>query len=464
MQRHIAITALAMLFLLCICSAQNSTDISAYIFDADGHVVPDTFVFANYQELVNNTIYDRDISGFSDVSGSWSGTITPSKNVSISNFASIEAYLPYWSSDVQRLKLFGDAGGEISANFTAPLNFETYRVQVINNESLPMGGINVHIFRPMLFSKKTNSNGIAQFRFPKGYPVFGQAEFGDFVQYFSFNISDKNSSNFITIPFMAKTSVPAVSNYSFNWTVQVLDSNGEAIKNSPFALSIERHNITYWSDSMGFLRFFEIPQDNITLYWQLYGYTFSKNFTMSQNPPQIFMSEKLLKIQTPSIAHLGESCYRVEVNITDPRKGVMKQVVARSEDGNQTLALTLEQNQSFDQSHVAFYRIFCVVEDTGFDIVASSPYENATLKIQLLRSASDAPEGEEEIMMPSGAKEQIEESRKIELVVILIEVLAILLIIYLFLRFKNTALYILQSIVRFAYLFLRSTILKNKED
>ncbi|MFN3910061.1 MAG: hypothetical protein ACK4J0_02410 [Candidatus Anstonellaceae archaeon] len=118
-------------------------------------------------------------------------------------------------------------------------------------------------------------------------------------------------------------------------------------------------------------------------------------------------------------------------------------------------------NQILNQTKLIFYKIFCVQNDTSFDIIAQSPYENVSIKIQLLKqfesppSFSDLQEGS----IPSSLKRKLQENQRTELIILLSEIGVILLFIFLFLKFKNVVVFVFQSIIRFFYFYFK----KKKE-
>ncbi|MFH1306623.1 MAG: hypothetical protein ABIH83_03130 [Candidatus Micrarchaeota archaeon] len=473
MEKQSAFKAVFALFFLFLSGAlfavEESVDLIVVVYDGEGHVVSDVQVVANYQELINETIENVYDEGFTDVGGRWETIIYFTENSTPSDYMQLEAYSPYWSSEMLRVRIPKKEPREIYANFSMPFIFDTYRVRVLNEEGTPMSGIKVRIFQPIFLEKKTSSNGIAQFRLPSRSLVNGRVEHSGFMEEFEFlppDINETKRSFFISINYPFTTPKLVDSNKSYNWTVQMYESTGKVLSDHLFTIKAGNYTIIYRTDSIGYLRIFDVSYEQINLSWEIYNYTYTKTFNLSQNLSDKLISKQLLKIHDPSIIHLGESCYRVEVNITDPRKGVMKQVVAKAEDGNQTLALTLEQNQTFNQSHIRFYRIFCVVEDTRFDIVATSPYENATLTIQLLKSTyvKPPPGGITEEEIPEEVTKKIEEERKTEIIIILVEALVLLIVAYFLMKFRGSAFYFLQSILRFAYFTLRSFIEKKKAE
>jgi len=455
---------LALLLAPAAFAAEAPLDIYVSVYDAQGHVVPDAVILVDYQIMEDGNISERTFTGFTDVGGQMGKTLYFGENETISNYVYIWAYTPFYSPTSQRLRVPLGGKREVQANFTIPYNFNTYRILISGEGGAPLSGVNVRTLSPAFTIRKTNANGLAQFRFPEGLPVFGIAQRQGIMQFFNLS-RGQGEASVLPLTFPTSGQVPLDINKTYNWTVQMLDPHNKALSSIPFTLQTRGINATYFSDSRGFLRIFEIPYSDLVLSWELYNHTYEKEINLSKEAPGRIISDSVLKIHEPSIIHLGESCYRVEVNITDPRQGVIKQVVARTEDFNQTLALTLEQNQSFNESKIAFYRLFCVLDDTNFDIIASSPYEYVSLKIQLLKNKEvvqiDSPVVAQKSLPPEVAM-KMENEKKIELIVILIELLMGLVFLYILLRFRAATSYILQSILRAVY-FLVQGAKKPKE-
>ncbi|MFA5108159.1 MAG: hypothetical protein WC492_01350 [Candidatus Micrarchaeia archaeon] len=462
--------ALFLLFFLCTFTLSfaftvEPVDLLVNVYDANGHVVPDVHIIAEYTQFANNSIYVNNLSGTTDIGGQWETTIKFAENLTPTEYISLEAYAPYWSSGIIRARIPSSGQRKVFANFTIPYEFETSRVQVLDSSSKPLKGAKVQLMSPIFMEKGTGSNGIVFLRFPKGLPINGWVEYSGLKQEFKFSSQENQSSlPLVTIRVPFKNPKPTDSQGRFNWTVQIFDSNMKALSSVPFTVSQKDYSSKYISDSYGFIFFNDIPYAELNLSWLLYDYPYTKSFDVSANPPERIVSEQLLQIHPPSVIGLGESCYRIEINITDPRVGVLKQVIARAEDNNETLALSLDQNQSFNQTQITFYRIFCVSDDTNFDIVASSPYENASVKIRLLKSKyAPLPQtsGVEEVPVPPEVVERLEEEKKLEMIVILIEILVLLAVVYLILRFNKSALYFFQSIIRYLYSNLQSVFKKK---
>ena len=448
-----------MLLLASVLFAQDSAQLKIDVVDKSNHVVSDALIIANYQELKGGNLTSKQIVGATDTGGSFDTTILFEENSTPASHMFIEVYHPYWSSGSLRVTIPKTDEKIISQKIKIPFDFETYRIRVSDKNGTALSSFNVQLLYPFFLSKKTEANGIVQFRVPKGIIPYGRLERKGEYQSFSFQ-QDSQKTNFLSLQYPFTTPNPLASDKKYSLILQVFDSQNEPLTAHPFIVSINGSNATYFSDSHGNLRVSDIPQSNLTLHWNLYSHTYSKFYNLEDDIPKRLVSDQLLKIHSPSILHLGESCYRVEVNITDPREGALKQVVAKALDGNKTIAITLEQNQTVNKTHISFNRIFCVAEDTSFDIIASSPYENATLTIKLLKVPEEfAPpppqvvEGVGGSGIPDFAKEQAEEQKKVELLVILVELLVILILAYLAIRFRKQLIYYLGAIMRFVYLF-----------
>jgi len=452
--------------------AQDSAQLKVDVVDKSDHVVSDAYVIANYQELIDGKLVNKQITGMTDTGGSFDTTIFFEKNSTPASHMFIQIYHPYWASQSLRTVIPKTEQKLIEQKVKLPFEFETYRIRVSSEDGSALNAVSAQLLYPFFISKKTEANGIVQFRVPKGITPYGRLERNGEYQQFDFQ-QDSQKTNFLSLQYPFSNPQPLISDKKYNLELQIYDSLNEVLSSYPVIASINGSNATYFSDSQGNLRIFDIPQSNLALHWRLFSHTYSKDYNLEEAIPKRLVSDQLLKIHSPSILHLGESCYRVEVNITDPREGALKQVVAKALDGNKTIAITLEQNQTINKTYISFNRIFCVAEDTTFDITASSPYENTTLTIKLLK-APDAliPEpppfidtdGVTGQGVPDFVKEQAEEQKKTELLVILIELLIFLVVLYLAIKFRQHLFYYMRAILRFVYLFAAPFIRKKDSD
>ena len=471
MQRQNFILTLFLILFAGSAFSQQSAFVRAESVDKLGHVVSDVLIIISYQETISGKLVEKTINGTTNDVGIFETQIFFEENSTPSNYIFIQAYHPFWSSARQRLRVLSEDGqDEVNYLLSLPMEFETFRVRVSTNQSVPMSSVDVQMLSPFFVSKKTGSGGIAQFRFPKGSTPSGWVAYNNEYKQFEF-IQNNETVNQVNVfyPFDPPTLVEPFSNYSLN--IHTFDSASNALVSQQFTIHSNYSTSSYLSDSHGGLYISDIPFENITLSWFSYGYNYSRQISLSAPVPEKLFSEPLLRIHEPKITHLGESCYRVEVNITDPREGVLKQVIAKSVDSNQSIAITLEQNQTFNQSQLIFNRIFCVAEDTTFDIVASSPYENTTLTIKLLRNQelppappADLPTGVSDEGIPDFIRQKADEQKKTEITVILVELLIFLLIAYAGLRFHPQAMYYLQSITRFLHALIQPFLKKKQDD
>ncbi len=444
-----------LLTLLPLLHATAQADMAISVLDADGHPVPDVLVTANYQTDGSRPALDGKAQGFTNSRGQWRATLTFPGNTTPAQYVQLSAYAPYWSSGRMQARISTKPNEELDANFTIPLFFETYRVQLISPGG-PIPGAELQLVSPGFVYRRSDSNGLVQMRFPRGLPVRGWVAYSGQMAWFDFaSQSDQPSGQprqiFVRYPF--ENSAPAPSAGTYNLTARVSDPNDRLLFGQPFSVQTPDANLTYLTDALGYLRLLGVPYPQVNLSWTLQNITYNLTLDLTA-PPDIIRTPVLLQIQPPNVFPLGESCYRVLVNITDPRLDAVEQVIAVPENATTVLPFSLDQRLTVNRSTVHFYRVLCVLDDTGFDIVAANQYENSSLRIQLRHSAAlatpVASSGNAAIgvAIPKADTSKADEAKRLELIVILLELLFFLVSVYLLVRFRDLVLHYGQSIVR----------------
>ncbi len=441
--------------------AAPSTGVNVFfaVNDSEGHAMPDAMVLVNYQTNGSVPELDGTRQGFTDVAGLASTALSFAPNARVPGYAYASAYTPFWSSDRLTLRIHESGDQRIEANFTVPLAFDTYRLSVEQNGT-PVPGATVRMLEPMFAAKRTDQDGVAQFRFPRGGRVHGQVESGGGAQEFAFEAGNGSQPQIfnqtIGIPF--ENSTLNAANESRTFSVQMFDSASNLLTNKPFNVSAPGVEDTYFSDSNGIIYLREVPYDSLNMTWILHNTTYNTTIDTGRAPARID-TPVLLKIQPPDIASLGDDCYRIQINITDPRPDAIEQVVAKAKDSQDQLPFVMESSRAGPDS-LNFQRVICVVEDTQFYISAADQYEEASMQIQLLKN-NKRPEASPAVAfvidrVPPVERKNIEDKIKVEYAVILAELLGFLVAIYVMLRFKNVAMYYLQMAIRAAYLILHA--------
>lgn len=452
----------------------SRAEISAQVLDADGHSVPDATVGVAYQSNGDQSAMDGYSEGVTNTRGQWKTTLFFPANITPAQYAQIQVYTPFWSSERLQAHVSTLPNEELSVNITVPMRFSTLRLRLRSND-VPIPGATVRIVQPAFAMHRTDSGGIAQFRFPQGLAVRGWVESDEQAHFFysdgAPNEDEPGAVAQIDVahPFIPPEPLPA-DRGAYNWSAQALDAAARPLSQTAFGVQAGNATLTYWSDRDGMLRFHDVPYPFLNLSWISHDVTYNASINLS-SPPSSLRTPTLLRILAPQVLPLGESCYRVLVNITDPRQDSILQVMARPEKSGDSLPFTLEQRLTFNESQVHFYRIVCVVEDAGFDILASNQYENTSVRIQLRRAsvAQASPTGNAAVVaaIPKTNSDKADEARKIELLVILTELLFFLVAVYVLVRFHDLVLYYGQTMLRFvhgAYHDLRSARLKRKTD
>lgn len=460
------------LFLLFFSNILYSAEakINVFVTDQSGSIVPDALVIVDYQALTSNSkeVVQKTARGFTETNGKWSATLTFEDSVTPQSYAHLRVITPLWSSEEKKLRITTD-GKEATTNFKVPIEYKTYHVRVERSNKRPLKGSTVRIDSPFFQSRVTDATGLATFRFPKGLIVSGHVEYAGMSQEFSFleeqtKSDEKTETIDVRHPFSNPKKLDDAPTYDYSTTL--LDSNNSILANHPVLIETDQTINTYLTDTYGTLELSNIPQKDIRIHWSLYNFIHHLDVDL-EDPPNELKTPSMLKIDTPQIIHLGESCYKVEVNITDLRDGTIKSVEAFAEDSNDSLVMTVDLKQNINKSVLLFYRVFCVNKDTNFNIRASGPHESASIRIKLLKDVRSMPKNITEDAAAKQPNEKMlddvwekttkkkEDDGKIQMVVIFVEILVLLVVLFLVVHFRDFTIYVLQSILRFAYYFIR---------
>ncbi len=435
----------------------RSYPIIVSVVDADGHPVPDVLVMAsipsgdfnkNISDLVNHSQ-----EGFTDSAGRMRTTLRLSENETTPLFATLSAYTPYWSSTAPPQSLPATPGDEIDYTFQISQPLVTYRVRVSDYQGGPRQGVTVRLTKPYFVLRQTDSSGLVSFRLPQNFSVGGQVEIGSNYESFAFNASQDGSTQEISVPIPLRHPVPLNITHLFNWSVQIFESSGRPLSNQPVELGVGRSRWTYVSDSAGFVHFSDLPFERANLSWVIYNYTYHQEIILDR-APAVIRTQQLLTMTASSPETLGDSCYRVNVNVTDPRHHPLLQVGARPVSGTNQLLFTLDKEVTLG-GVLQFTRVLCVETDTTFEVTASNPFERAVLEVQLKFTTQPPPSASVYARPPPleviQASAVSADRRKAEMLLILVYVLVVLAVIFLVTRFRGFVFYYFQSIMRFIY-------------
>ncbi|MDE1798373.1 MAG: hypothetical protein KGH63_03130 [Candidatus Micrarchaeota archaeon] len=433
---------LAALLALPALRAASQAQMAVSILDADGRPVPDVLVALYYQKNASNPLLDGYAEGFTDSSGQWRGSIIFPDNVVPPATVRLMAYTPYWSSDAATASISTAPNEELDASFTIPTPFETYRVQ-FSGAGGPISGAQVQVLSPQFLARQTDSNGLVQMRLPTGMPVSGTLSYSGQSVGFDFASQSglpSGQPRQVTIHYPFENASPSAPPALYNLTVRAIDSNGRLSLREPFAVQTPAGNLTYVSDGLGYLRLLGVPYSSLNVSWTLYNLTYNATIDMA-HPPAELRTPVLLAIQAPQVVTLGESCYRVIVNVADPRPDAVDQVSAQSDQSPAPLPFALEQR--LPGLPARFSRVFCVGQETSVSITASNQYESTSQQIQLrpdsLASPPPAANGTATIgaTVPAADTTKADEAFRVELLVILLEMLVFLAVIYVLVRFRD---------------------------
>jgi hypothetical protein len=244
-------------------------------------------------------------------------------------------------------------------------------------------------------------------------------------------------------------------NDSYGWDVRLFDSMGRPLVLEDVHIYSGGLDWVYRADRDGWIHAREMPNASVNFSWTGYNYTYRFAVNLNSAGSKLQMP-LLLRVSDPIKSELGDSCYRIDINVTDARRDPALQVGARSSLGSGALPFTLDKTAPMqNNSGLHFSRILCVEQDTGFEIGASNTFERTALQIQLKVTASAAPVAAIYTRPPPpGVLEKgkaVEDPRRLETALILVYVLFALVVVLMAVHFKNRLLYYAQSILRFTY-------------
>ncbi len=441
----------------------RSYSVLVQVQDAGGHPVPDVLLTAaipkgDFNKNINDTL-NHTQEGFSDAAGRWRTTLRLSAGETTPPSALLTAYTPYWSASAPPQPMPKTSGDEISYTFVIPQNLATYRVRTLDYQNQPISGVQVRLFSPYSIIRASDSGGLVFFRLPPNSSVTGQVESGNSSQNFTFpSVSDSDQALEVPIQLPLRHPVPNPYNATFNYSAQILESSGRAWSNQPIGIEVGRMRWTFVSDKTGSIYLRQFPYESINLTWIIYNYTYRQEVNLSR-PMPVIRTPLLLTIAAYAPIPLGDSCYRMLVNVTDPRNHPLLQVNAKPVSGDDLIPFSLDHEETINGS-LQFSRVLCVDTESTFDIIASNPFERAVLQVHL--QAADAPPPAVSIYAreppPKAATKTAvskEDQKKLELVLLLVYVLVMLVVLFVAVRFRGVLLYYFQSILRFTYTSMR---------
>ena len=436
--------------------------ITAEVADSGGKPVPNALVLVSLSNASApaNASQARVLEALTSLTGRARILVSVGTNQSTPS-ASLNVYLPYWSSAPTDLSLPDRPVDVFDRNFTLPFALNTYRIRLNDQIGNPVPLAEVQFMQPYPLYGKTDANGLVQVRLPPDRPVNGYIQFQGTGQLFSFGSLPLSSSAIekdFGMPFAGRVQS---WNDSFDWSPQLLDAMGRPLVLQPVDIRSGSQNWSYLSDREGRLFLRELPFENLTLETTSYNFTYRFPLNISRAGPRLQMP-LLIHISDPAKDVLGDSCYRIRMNVTDQRQSPNLQVQARPINGSGTLPFTLDQAVPLsNRSGVQFTRILCVDVDTTFDIVAQNPFEQVDLQIQLKTTDNFVPPATSVYAQapPAGLFDKTaakSDTGRIEIILLLVYVFFGLIAIFFAVRFKHLLLYYGQSILRFTYTFYKS--------
>lgn len=434
-----------------------SSDIFVNIYDKNKIPLENVYIQLTYLEFVNQTLVTKTIAGLTDQNGQWIGKLELDFNSTPSNYLFLYYYHPHTSGT--KTLHFNPYSKSSFYDIELPLEVFVHRIGVFQSNR-PVFGAHVWFLRPYVHYSQTDKNGYSVVRFPSDTKVEGFIIYQNHSTFFDF-FSNESTNIKINYPFFYPLKIN-FSNSVFNITkIYLSTSDKKPFAYKPIIISFNDlgFNSTYITDSFGVVYLPFSPTNNLTIFYFYGDQILSSSFEISNSSQNFKLNiPKLLTIGSPTITYIGESCYNVQVEISEPRRGIVQKVYAKALESNDTYILTIEQKQVLNKTKLFFYKIFCVLNDTYFDIFAQSPYENTSIRIQLLKPEEEPKlvlENIKEDPIPSSLKRKLQEAQRTELIILLLELALILFIIFLFLKFKKYVFFVFQSIIQFFYFYFK---------
>jgi len=438
----------------------RSYTIGVTVRDSSGKLVPDALVMIrafNQSGTVANADllnYSRLYEAYTNPSGYATLRIIAGFNQS-TPLAVMSVYTPYWSSGAITLTL-PDRSSVQEQTITLPLPLNTYTVRVWDVNQNPVPQASVYLQQPFVLGKATDINGLVVFRLPANVNVSGYVRYMNKEQKFAFehvNQSDTPWETALRVP-LRDAARPAI-NRTYDLTLLLYDSMGRPLDRAAVVISTNESNWTFVTDRNGYLYMRGWPSQKINLSWTSFNYTYNFEVNISR-PPISLRMPMLINISNPISEALGDSCYRISLNVSDKRQHPSLRVVARAANGAGVIPFSMDKIVKLENnSGLQFSRVLCVESDMAFDVLADNPFEQASLQIQL-KSMDEAPVKSIYTQLPPpgllNKDKKSDDSRKVELVLVLFYVFLLLMVLFISLRFKGSLMFILQSISRFTYL------------
>ncbi|GEM_PF-4938405 len=450
MEAKFALKACLALLLLLSCAFSSKAEMLVRVLDSQGSSVPDAAVIISFQKNYSNPQLDGIAEGVTDSLGQWRGSVEFSPGAASVQYAFIRISTPYWASQRQQVRLPSSSEELLEVSFSSPVRIRSSRVRLISADGSPVQKAQVTLTRPYFLTKVTDFAGGAQFGTPEGEEVKGFVFYDGQAQEFSFTPKDEGiKSHDVRLPFLLPFDSDGAT---YSLSAQMSNKDGAPITNTPFEISPPFPPIKAMSDTAGRLRISGSPYRKVNISFQVANFQAPVEVDLAA-PPEEIQQPPILKSSSPNAISLGEGCFRVQIEITDPRPNAQTEVSAQPIGNETKVAFVIDQSKPVGNYTVAFYRVICVQEDTSFQITAHNSYESLTVSVSLKRYVPPAPEVEEavSIPIPTLLPEKKEDDRRLEVAVLLLLLLTALFGSYMAVHFREQALYLWQSIMRFLH-------------
>ncbi|VVB99696.1 Bacterial Ig-like domain (group 1) [uncultured archaeon] len=430
------------------CFSLWNQSIGVYANDSAGAAVKGAnvaIVFQNASALADN---DGLITGVTGADGHFYANLTNIVPPAYENRNySVELSTYYWKGETKVASAGGS--GAASFSFTVPFELRQLGVKVSDAEGIAVDGAHVYLENgtDVLQSGATGATGVALFSVPYGIPVAGYASYGGVSQIF--NGSENGSAIDIYVQLPARIAPPggnAAGSGGSVLTLTVMGKEGTRLPGQPVQFSYNGSNTTAYADSNGLVSYSINGSGNVSVASGRYEYVYREIYSVSGNTSKTLLLGHLLAINSFDKTPDGTGCYKLFVNVTDPRNNLPIDVRISRYGPAANLSLPIAP----DENGLLVSRI-CITEDTQVKAVAVNKYDSAEAVLDLPYLKAQPPVKNVTI---TGAKTVISAQQQGELDENILGAVAVALVIGFFLALVFARRYLAQ-IFRFISEYLR---------
>lgn len=372
------------------------------VVDANNVPVKYASVTILYQKSAPDSTADGREQGQTDEEGSFSAALSnsvPSSQEKKSYSVSISTY--YWAGSNSQFEV--DNSGQKNLRLPIPFELENVTIRASPPENLPPSSQATIYGSPV---SEPFLNGASVLSVPKGLRFSGYVVSGaNRKLFFSDSASaDKEGHRSISViipdswqpdtgqgPQQAKRIIAPLTFFS---------PDGVPFANQPITYYYRGRQQTSTTDANGQASFDAFSGIPINMTMVVDEHELSIVYTPNSSMPDTIRLPHLLAIEPLVPTREGENCYRITVNVSDPRKQLPLQVGFTSNDGKTTSNLTA----STDELGRLFVRP-CVKSNTTISVRASNKYDVAEASVNLEYSPASQGGPSSPALLPDNKKQ-----------------------------------------------------------